>query len=149
MFIWMIIFILFALFNNNFLNLFCFLEFCVNMTCRGTKYGTAHMLIQINITSDINSAKDTTTLNLRRIKTCQKGILWMLHVKVRRIFTPLLSTTVDCREECFLDEVTYRTKCYLWIPGTNMHILLTELQMCHILEVGRMCWTIRAIFFGD
>lgn len=47
-------------------------EFCVNMTCRGTKYGTAHMLIQINITSDINSAKDITTLNLRRIKTCQK-----------------------------------------------------------------------------
>lgn len=67
-----------------FLICFVFLEFCVNMTCRGTKYGTAHMLIQINITSDINFAKDITTLNLRRIKTCQKGIkfLWMLHVKV-------------------------------------------------------------------
>ncbi|KAJ7328143.1 hypothetical protein OS493_025548 [Desmophyllum pertusum] len=43
-------------------------EFCVNMTCKGTKDGTAHMLIQINITS---GAKDVV-LNLRRIKTCRK-----------------------------------------------------------------------------
>lgn len=50
-------------------------EFCVNMTCRGTKDGTAHMLIQINITSDIKFVKDITVLNLRRIKTCQKAVV--------------------------------------------------------------------------
>ena len=53
--------------------LLLFPEFCVNMTCRGTKDGTAHLLIQINITSDIKFAKDMTMLNLRRIKTCRKG----------------------------------------------------------------------------
>lgn len=50
------------------------------MTCRGTKDGTAHMLIQINITSDIKFVKDITVLNLQRIKTCQKGKYMYIHV---------------------------------------------------------------------
>ncbi|KAK2573797.1 Tyrosine-protein kinase RYK [Acropora cervicornis] len=49
-------------------------EFCVNMTCRGTKQGTAHLLIQINITSsEFKFGQNTRVLNLRRIKTCRKG----------------------------------------------------------------------------
>lgn len=49
-------------------------EFCVNMTCRGTKQGTAHLLIQINITSPkFKFGQKTRVLNLRRIKTCRKG----------------------------------------------------------------------------
>lgn len=44
-------------------------EFCVNMTCSGTKDGTAHMLIQINITSK----ERQFVLNLRRIKSCRKA----------------------------------------------------------------------------
>ncbi|KAL9963804.1 hypothetical protein ACROYT_G027349 [Oculina patagonica] len=43
-------------------------EFCVNMTCRGTKDGTAVMMIQINITSE----ERQLVLNLRRIKSCRK-----------------------------------------------------------------------------
>ena len=50
------------------------------MRCRGTKDGTAHMLIQINITSDIEFVKDITVLNLRRIKTCEKGTYMYTHV---------------------------------------------------------------------
>lgn len=50
------------------------------MTCRGTKDGTAHMLIQINITSDIKFVKDITVLNLQRIKTCQKGTYMYINV---------------------------------------------------------------------
>ena len=52
------------------------------MTCRGTKDGTAHMLIQINITSDIKFVKDITVLNLRRIKTCQKGTYIYIYIHV-------------------------------------------------------------------
>ena len=39
------------------------------MTCRGTKDGTAVMMIQINITSE----ERQFVLNLRRIKSCRKG----------------------------------------------------------------------------
>ena len=49
-------------------------EFCVNMTCKGTKDGTAVMLIQINITSE----ERQLALNLRRIKSCIKGIFDIL-----------------------------------------------------------------------
>lgn len=49
-------------------------EFCVNMTCTGTKDGTARLLIQINITADIKFAKDITMLNLWRIKSCRKVV---------------------------------------------------------------------------
>lgn len=44
-------------------------EFCVNMTCKGTKSGTAQMMIQINITGERN-----LVLNLRRLKTCRKVV---------------------------------------------------------------------------
>ena len=43
------------------------------MTCKGTKSGTAQMMIQINITGERN-----LVLNLRRLKTCRKGIYHFL-----------------------------------------------------------------------
>lgn len=62
-------------------------EFCVNMTCKGTKDGTAHMLIQINITSE----ERQFVLNLQRIKSCRKGILNFANAKLKtNLFQPVI-----------------------------------------------------------
>lgn len=53
-------------------------EFCINMTCKGTKAGTAHMMIQIEFSIPTEERK--LVLNLRRIKTCRKD----LHTSARR-----------------------------------------------------------------
>lgn len=102
-------------------------EFCVNMTCRGTKHGTAHLLIQINITtSDLTFSQDYKVLNMRRIKTCQ-----IVDV-IANTKAPILSRHEDSEQSTLSIPMDKTTVFYIAVGVACSIILIIALAVAAI-----------------